>query len=87
MSPNGPASAGPIGSVGLEGWSDHEIIDHHQPTAAGIISHAIAKSWELSKWIQQRIVMVRADAERISGRAEGEGTVSVIDGAERRLLH
>ena len=55
--------------------------------SAGIISHAIAKSWELSKWIQQRSIVVRADEEGAGRRAKREGTVSIDDASVRQLLH
>jgi hypothetical protein len=41
--------------------------------SAGIISHVIAKSWELSKWIQQRSIVVRADEEGAGRRAKRRG--------------
>lgn len=64
----------------------NESIDH-MLRSAGIISHAIAKSWELSKWIQQRSVMVCADEERTDCRAKGQGTVPVYDAPVGQLLH
>ena len=51
------------------------------------ISHTVAKSWELSKWIRKRSFMVCTDEQRTSGRTKGQGAVSVNDAPVGQLLH